>query len=190
MFEDDAATIDNLRLWDYRPLLTTFGQDQILRRYYDFLDVDIDRYPIGGEQRQIMLSARELDVEKLADNARTWTNERLVYTHGYGITAVPVDAVTEQGTPDYLVSGINREPQLPVGEPRIYFGEATDTYVVTGTTTDEFDYPLETGGDADADTGATTTWERHHRRRHRQPAERAPCSRCASATSTCSSATS
>ncbi len=160
VFEEDAATIDNLRLWDYRPLLTTFGQDQILRRYYDFRDVDIDRYEIGGEQRQIMLSARELDVEKLAENARTWTNERLVYTHGYGITAVPVDAVTGQGTPDYLVSGINREPQLPVGEPRIYFGEATqpDSYVVTGTTTDEFDYPLETGGDVDADTGATTTW--------------------------------
>jgi len=158
VFAGDAATIDNLRLWDYRPLLTTFGQDQILRRYYDFRDVDIDRYEVAGEHRQIMLSARELDVEKLAENARTWTNERLVYTHGYGITAVPVDAVTEQGTPDYLVSGINREPQLPVGEPRIYFGEATDTYVITSTTTDEFDYPLETGGDADADTGATTTW--------------------------------
>ena len=160
VFEDDAATIENLRLWDYRPLLTTFGQDQILRRYYDFLDVDIDRYPIGDEQRQIMLSARELDVEKLAENARTWTNERLVYTHGYGITAVPVDAVTEQGTPDYLVSGINREPQLPVGEPRIYFGEATDTYVITGTTTDEFDYPLESETPEGTDTGATTTWER------------------------------
>ena len=159
VFEDDAATIDNLRLWDYRPLLTTFGQDQILRRYYDFRDVDIDRYQIGDEQRQIMLSARELDVDKLAENARTWTNERLVYTHGYGITAVPVDAVTEQGTPDYLVSGINRDPQLPVGEPRIYFGEATDTYVVTGTTTDEFDYPLETDGDTETDSGATTTWD-------------------------------
>ncbi len=159
VFANDAATIDNLRLWDYRPLLTTFGQDQILRRYYNFLDVDIDRYPIGDEARQIMLSARELDVERLADNARTWTNETLVYTHGYGITAVPVDAVTPRGTPDYLVSGINNEPQLPVGEPRIYFGEATDTYVVTGTTTEEFDYPLDTGGDADADSGATTTWE-------------------------------
>ncbi|HYM53245.1 MAG TPA: UPF0182 family protein [Candidatus Dormibacteraeota bacterium] len=155
VFEQDAATIDNLRLWDYRPLLTTFGQDQILRRYYDFLDVDIDRYQVGGEQRQIMLSARELDVEKLAEAAKTWTNERLVYTHGYGITAVPVDAVTPQGQPDYLVSGINREPQLPVGEPRIYFGEATDTYVVTGTGTEEFDYPL----DESSETGATTTWE-------------------------------
>ena len=112
--------------------------------------MDIDRYQVADEQREIMLSARELDVERLAENARTWTNERLVYTHGYGITAVPVDAVTDQGTPDYLVSGINRDPQLSVGEPRIYFGEATDTYVVTSTTTDEFDYPLETGGDADA----------------------------------------
>ena len=97
VFAEDAATIDNLRLWDYRPLLTTFGQQQILRRYYEFLDVDIDRYQIADEHRQIMLSARELDVERLADQARTWTNERLVYTHGYGITAVPVDAVTEPG---------------------------------------------------------------------------------------------
>ena len=155
LFEGDAATIDNLRLWDYRPLLTTFGQQQILRRYYTFSDVDIDRYEVGGEQRQIMLSARELDVD-LFGASRSWTNEKLVYTHGYGITAVPVDAVTDQGTPDYLVSGINRDPQLPVGQPRIYFGEETDTYVVTGTTTDEFDYPLDADGSTDA--GATTTW--------------------------------
>ena len=155
VFDEDAATIDNLRLWDYRPLLTTFGQQQILRRYYTFRDVDIDRYEIDGEQRQIMLSARELDVELFGAN-RSWTNEKLVYTHGYGITAVPVDAVTDQGTPDYLVSGINRDPQLPIGEPRIYFGEETDTYVVTGTTTDEFDYPLDADGSTEA--GATTTW--------------------------------
>jgi uncharacterized membrane protein (UPF0182 family) len=154
VFADDQATVDNLRLWDYRPLLTTFGQQQILRRYYNFTDVDIDRYEINGSERQIMLSARELDVERLADAARTWTNETLVYTHGYGITAVPVNAVTPQGQPDYLVSGINTVPQLPVGEPRIYFGEATDTYVVTGTNTDEFDYPLE----QTSEVGATTTW--------------------------------
>ncbi len=156
VFQEDAATIDNLRLWDYRPLLTTFGQEQILRRYYDFLDVDIDRYEVAGEQRQIMLSARELNVENFGSD-RTWTNERLVYTHGYGLTAVPVDAVTEQGTPDYLVSGINRDPQLPIGEPRIYFGEATNTYVVTGTTTAEFDYPLD--NDEGGDAGTTTTWD-------------------------------
>jgi uncharacterized membrane protein (UPF0182 family) len=154
VFQQDTATIDNLRLWDYRPLLITFGQDQILRRYYDFLDVDIDRYTVDGAERQIMLSARELDVDKLAEDAKTWTNERLVYTHGYGITAVPVDAVTGQGQPDYLVSGINREASLPVEEPRIYFGEETDTYVITGTDTEEFDYPLGESSEA----GATTTW--------------------------------
>ena len=155
VFAADQATVDNLRLWDYRPLLTTFGQQQILRQYYTFHDVDIDRYEIAGEQRQIMLSGRELDIDRLADQARTWTNERLVFTHGYGITAVPVDAVTPQGQPDYLVSGINREPQLPVTEPRIYFGEETDTWVVTGTTTDEFDYPL----DDREEGGAFTTWD-------------------------------
>ena len=156
MFEEDQATIDNLRLWDYRPLLTTFGQQQILRRYYTFRDVDIDRYTIDDEQREIMLSARELDVELFGPN-RTWTQERLVYTHGYGITAVPVQAVTPAGTPDYLVSGINREPRLPITEPRIYFGEETNTYVVTSTTTAEFDYPLDT--DEGGEAGAETVWD-------------------------------
>jgi uncharacterized membrane protein (UPF0182 family) len=155
VFSEDVATIDNLRLWDYRPLLTTFRQDQNLRRYYDFLDVDIDRYEVEGDTRQLMLSARELDVEQLASQARTWTNERLVYTHGFGITAVPVDAVTSQGQPDYLVGGVGTERQLAVGEPRIYFGEATDTYVVTGTQTEEFDFPLSESSEA----GATTTWQ-------------------------------
>ena len=153
VFAQDEATVTNLRLWDYRPLLATFGQQQILRQYYTFGDVDIDRYDIGGEQRQIMLSARELDIDRLADQARTWTNERLVFTHGYGLTAVPVDAVTPQGQPDYIVSGINQEPQLPVTQPRIYFGEETDTWVVSGTDTQEFDYPLEEG-----DEGVFTTW--------------------------------
>jgi len=156
VFGTDAATIDNLRLWDYRPLLTTFGQEQILRFYYDFLDVDIDRYEIGGEQRQIMLSARELNVDNFGTDT-TWTSERLVYTHGYGITAVPVDAVTEQGTPDYLVSGINREPQLPLVEPRIYFGELTNNWVVTSTGTREFDYPVDTDDESGDD--AETVWE-------------------------------
>lgn len=146
----NQATIDNMRLWDYRPLLATFGQQQILRQYYQFLDVDIDRYEIDGQQRQIMLSARE--IKGPPDDAQSWTNERLAYTHGYGITAVPVNAVTPEGQPDYLVSGINQEPTLPVGEPRIYFGEAASSYVVTDTRTNEFDYPL------DDQTDAVTTW--------------------------------
>jgi hypothetical protein len=150
LIDANQATLDNMRLWDYRPLLTTFGQQQILRQYYQFLDVDIDRYMIDGKLRQIMLSGREIG--ELPQNARTWTNERLVFTHGYGITAVPVNAVTPEGQPDYLVSGINREPRLPVGQPRLYFGEAVSSYVVTGTSTDEFDFPLGDQG------GETTTW--------------------------------
>ena len=152
LFTAEEETLRNARLWDYRPLLTTFGQQQILRQYYHFVDVDIDRYEIDGEQRQVMLAGREMRVENLNESARTWTNERLVFTHGYGITAVPVNAVTPEGQPDYLVSGINREPDLPVGEPRIYFGQATNSYVVVGTDTEEFDYPLE-------DREATTTWQ-------------------------------
>ena len=151
LIDANQATLDNMRLWDYRPLLTTFGQQQILRQYYQFLDVDIDRYMIDDAERQIMLSPREIG--ELPQNARTWTNERLVYTHGYGITAVPVNAVTPEGQPDYLVSGINREPKLPVGQPRLYFGEAASSYVVTGTQTEEFDYPLGDEG------GEKTTWD-------------------------------
>jgi uncharacterized protein len=154
VFDSSPGTINNLRLWDYRPLLTTFGQQQILRQYYTFTDVDIDRYEIEGSQRQIMLSGRELDVDRLPDAARTWTNERLVFTHGYGITAVPVDAITPQGQPDYLISGLNPEPELPIGQPRIYFGERTNTYVVTSTQTAEFDYPID-----ERDEDATTRWQ-------------------------------
>ncbi|TMB58240.1 MAG: UPF0182 family protein [Chloroflexi bacterium] len=152
-FDQNQETLNNIRLWDYRPLLVTFGQQQKIVRYYDFRDVDIDRYQVDGHERQIMLSGRELSVANLADEAKTWTNERLFYTHGYGITAVPVNAVTAEGQPDYLVSGITGTPKLPVGQPRIYFGEETTEYVVTGTKTAEFDYPLsEQGGQK------TTSW--------------------------------
>ena len=153
IFDANTATINNIRLWDYRPLLVTFGQQQKIVRYYDFHDVDIDRYTIDGAERQIMLSARELQVDNLADAAKNWTNERIFYTHGFGITAVPVNAVTPEGQPDYLVAGINRAQSLPVEQPRIYFGELTNEYVVTGTRTAEFDYPLsEQGGQT------TTSW--------------------------------
>ncbi len=147
----NQATIDNMRLWDWHPLLQTFGQQQILRQYYEFRDVDIDRYLIDGQQRQIMLSARE--IKGPPEDALSWTNERLAYTHGYGITAVPVNAVTPEGQPDYLVSGINQEPKLPVGEPRLYFGEEPSSYVVVDTKASEFDYPL------DDQNNAVTTWK-------------------------------
>jgi uncharacterized membrane protein (UPF0182 family) len=151
LFEQEGATLNNLRLWDYRPLLSTFGQQQILRQYYTFEDVDIDRYQIDDEVRQLMLSARE--IKGPPEESQTWTNERLVYTHGYGLTAVPVNAVTPEGQPGYLVSGIGREERLGVEEPRVYFGEleASD-YVVVGTGTQEFDFPVQDGE-------ALTTWE-------------------------------
>ncbi|HLY35870.1 MAG TPA: UPF0182 family protein [Candidatus Limnocylindria bacterium] len=152
LFTANSATLQNLRLWDYKPLLDTFDQQQLVYQYYDFPDVDIDRYLIDNTQREIMLSPRELDTTKLESAGLTWTNQHLVYTHGFGITAVPVNAVTPEGQPDYVVSGINQTPTLPVGEPRIYFGEGPSTYVVTGTQTTEFDYPV--GGAAPS----TTSW--------------------------------
>jgi uncharacterized membrane protein (UPF0182 family) len=149
LFTDNTKTLQNVRLWDYRPLLDTIAQTQNLRSYYDFLDVDIDRYVVNGAERQVMLSGRELT----ASSGQTWTNEHLFFTHGYGIVAVPVIGVTAEGQPDYLVSGINQKGQLPVDEPRIYFGESESSYVVTGTQTAEFDYPVGT------DANATTTWK-------------------------------
>jgi uncharacterized protein len=148
LFNDNRATLQNMRLWDYRPLHDTITQTQILRSYYEFPDVDIDRYEIGNTERQVMLSGREL----AAASGQTWTNEHLFYTHGYGIVAVPVNAVTPEGQPDYLVSGINQQGALPVEQPRIYFGESASSYVVTGTRTAEFDYPVG------ADQNVTTSW--------------------------------
>jgi hypothetical protein len=152
LFEAEESTLDNLRLWDYRPLLSTFGQQQILRQYYTFVDVDIDRYSLDGELRQLMLSAREITGPP--EESQGWTNDRLVYTHGYGLTAVPVNAVTPEGQPGYLVSGIGREARLGIEEPRIYFGEvASNNYVVVRSATSEFDYPIG------AEEEPTTTWE-------------------------------
>jgi hypothetical protein len=99
-----------------------------------------------------MLAGREIEIDRLADAARTWTNERLVFTHGYGLTAVRSNAITPEGQPNYLISGINRNPDLPLNQPRIYFGEATTEYVVVRTRTPEFDYPTGDEG------GETTSW--------------------------------
>lgn len=150
LFDDNQPTLQNMRLWDYRPLHDTITQTQILRSYYEFADVDIDRYHLGGAaERQVMLSGRELAPAE----GQTWTNEHLFYTHGYGVVVVPVNAVTPEGQPDYLVSGINQQGQLQIDEPRIYFGETQSSYVVTGTRTEEFDYPVG------EDQNATTSWK-------------------------------
>ena len=142
--ERNSATIDNIRLWDYRPLQSTYGSLQTLRPYYRFQDVDIDRYTLNGDYRQVMLSPRELIDDALPAQAQTWVNQHLIYTHGYGLAMSPVNKVTEDGLPELFIKDLPPQStvDLEVDQPRIYYGEATDRYVLTGTEQAEFDYPL------------------------------------------------
>jgi uncharacterized protein len=138
----NAATLDNVRLWDHQPLLETFGQLQEIRTYYDFTAVDNDRYMLNGRLRQIMLSARQLNSASLP--SRTWVNERLTFTHGYGLTLGPVNQVTNEGLPVLFVRNLPPEisvPDLKIDEPSIYFGELANDYVIVRTETPEFHYP-------------------------------------------------
>ncbi|MBE9044361.1 UPF0182 family protein [Pleurocapsales cyanobacterium LEGE 10410] len=142
-FQEDQATIDNIRLWDNRPLLTTYRQLQEIRFYYKFEDVDIDRYTLNGDYRQVMLSPREFDYSQVPSSAQTWVNQRLKYTHGYGLVMNPVNEVTEDGLPILFIKNIPPVSQidLTIEEPAIYYGELTKDYIYTGMDTLEFDYP-------------------------------------------------
>lgn len=137
------VTLDNVRVWDWRPLVQTYSQLQEFRPYYDFSHVDTDRYVINGKYQQVMLAARELLAEQLQN--RTWINERLQYTHGYGLAMSPVNRVTPEGLPHFLISNIppdSKIEEIPVIErPEIYYGEQTDRYVFVKTKRPEFDYP-------------------------------------------------
>jgi uncharacterized membrane protein (UPF0182 family) len=139
----NRATVENVRLWDYRPLLRAYGQLQSFRRYYVFSDVDIDRYAIDGRPRQVMLAARELATGQLPPQARNWVNRHLVYTHGYGLVMSPVNEVSEEGMPEFFVRDIPLQtiPGLRITRPEIYYGELTTDYVVVNTRVREFDYP-------------------------------------------------
>ncbi len=141
---DHQNTVDNIRLWDWQPLMTTYKNLQQLRPYYVFDDVDIDRYVIDGNYRQVMLSAREIDQAELPDQAKTWINQRLMYTHGYGVVVSPVTEVEEEGFPQFFVKDIppRFSTDLSVERPEIYFGEVTDNYVIVNTKQQEFDYPM------------------------------------------------
>jgi uncharacterized protein len=136
------VTIQNIRWWDPRPLLDTYRQLQELRLYYDFHDIDVDRYVIDGSYRQVMLSARELNQSKLPADAQTWINQRFKFTHGNGIAMNPVNRFDEEGLPVFYVKDIPPEapPELRIDRPEIYFGEETRNYVVVGGDTKEFDY--------------------------------------------------
>ena len=141
---NNQATIQNIRLWDWRALQDTLRQLQEIRTYYDFPDIDIDRYEIDGSVRQMMVAARELSVAKLPESSRNWINERLIYTHGYGVTMTPVNGVTPEGLPTFVLSNMPVQsgiPSLQVTRPEIYFGESTTTDVYVNTRQKEFNYP-------------------------------------------------
>jgi len=138
----NEETINNIRLWDHRPLKDTYNQIQAIRLYYDFHDVDVDRYIIDGKYRQVMLSARELSAEKLAGKAQTWVNRRLQFTHGYGVALSPVNEVSAEGLPELMIKDIPPVGELNIERPQIYFGEKTNAYVIVNTKTEEFDYSM------------------------------------------------
>ncbi|MCC7185284.1 MAG: UPF0182 family protein [Acidobacteria bacterium] len=137
----NAGTIENIRLWDHQPLLQTFSQIQEIRTYYDFVNVDNDRYTIDGKYRQVMLSLRELNSESLPN--RSWVNERLTFTHGYGLTLGPVNEVTTSGQPVLFVRDLPpvSEVDLTITEPSVYFGELSSDYALVKTLQPEFHYP-------------------------------------------------
>ena len=154
--KSEADTFANARLWDYRPLQTTLKQLQTIKQYYDFVDVDTDRYMIDGTLRQVMLSGRELAIAKNPD-ATSWVNERVIFTHGIGLTMVPVNEVTAEGQPRLWIKDL--PPASTAGaptitQPRIYFGESDNHYVLVGARQAEFDYPVDSGAGADK----TTAW--------------------------------
>ncbi len=148
----NSDTIENIRLWDHRPLLQTFDQIQTIRPLYDFLDVDVDRYVIDGRLRQVMLSARELNSGRLPQEAQTWVNSRLQFTHGYGLAMSPVSEVVEEGLPDLLIKDIPPVGIIDIAQPEIYYGEMPDHYVIVNTEEKEFDYPA-------GDTSVQTVFE-------------------------------
>ncbi len=141
--KNNQEVIDNIRINDQEPLIQVYNQLQGIRPYYVFNDVDVDRYVIDGDYKQVFLSARELDQNRLNEQARTWVNQYLKYTHGYGVTLSQVNEVTPQGQPEMLVKNIppSTNTDFKISRPEIYFGEKSNNYVVVNTDEKEFDYP-------------------------------------------------
>jgi uncharacterized protein len=148
------GTLQNIRLWDWRPLKDAYDQLQSIRPYYSFEDVDVGRYTVDGNYRQIMLSVRELDFGKISPQAQTWINQYFQYTHGYGVCASPVNEVTAEGLPQFIIADIppKSKVNLEITRPEIYFGEKTHHPVFVKTKMKEFDYPV-------GDENAFTTYE-------------------------------
>ena len=143
--QNDQVTVNNLRLWDYTPLKDTYQQQQAIRTYYTFNDIDLDRYTVNGQYSQLEISAREFDFSRLQSSSQNWFNQRLVYTHGYGVAASPVNAVQGEGLPKYVVQDVPPTGALQITQPAIYFGELQSPggdYCLAASSTHEFDYPL------------------------------------------------
>ena len=140
---DNQTTIENIPINDRMPTLSMYNSLQGFRRYYQFKNIDVDRYMIDGKYTQVFLSARELNQEKIDDRSKTWVNKHLKYTHGYGLAVSPTNKVNEVGQPELIVKNIppQTDTELKIQEPRIYYGELTDDYIITNTKTKEFDYP-------------------------------------------------
>lgn len=152
---NNRENLENIRLWDWRALQDTLRQIQAIRIYYDFPDVDVDRYVIGGHTRQMMIAPREINDDRLPASSRNWINERLIYTHGYGVTMNSANGFTPEGLPHFVLSNMPVEstaPEIKVTRPEIYFGELTDRYVYVNTRQNEFDYPQ-------GDTNTYTTYQ-------------------------------
>lgn len=141
---DNQQTLDNVRLWDVNALKATLRQVQEIRTYYDFPNIDIERYNMNGSLREVMLAVRELNLNKLPVSSRNWINDKLIYTHGYGVTMNPVNGFTSEGLPQFYLSNMPVQstiPGLKVTQPEIYYGEDTNTDVYVKTRQQEFNYP-------------------------------------------------
>ena len=157
----EDATFQNARLWDYRPLRDTLDQLQTVRQYYHFTDVDTDRYMLSGTTRQVMLSARELAPENNPQGG-TWVNQRITFTHGIGLAMVPVNEASEGGQPQLIIRDlppVSSAGAPAITQPRIYFGERSSDWILTGARQSEFDYPVgSTTSAGGAESGQTTRW--------------------------------
>ena len=140
----DPQTIDNVRLWDPNVVGQSYAQLQSIRPYYEFPDVDVDRYVINGVEQQVLVSAREMNAASLPAQSQTWVNQHLAYTHGFGLVMSPVNSADARGLPQFIIGDIppTTKSDLKITEPRIYFGEATTDYAIVDTKSQEFDYPI------------------------------------------------
>jgi uncharacterized membrane protein (UPF0182 family) len=138
---ENPGTIGNIRLWDPEPLLTTYNQIQSIRLYYDFVGIDVDRYTIDDQYRQVMLSARELAPERLPPQAQTWVNRRLQFTHGYGVAMSAVNEVTPEGLPTLFLQDVPPRGKIRIERPELYFSEKSTDYVIVRNRIPEFSYP-------------------------------------------------